>query len=352
MKCKAVKKFLLDLDHPENLNGEVVEHIENCAACSDYFNKISEMRRSLGERKEYSNRQMDFSFSSLKRKAGSAGKDRKYEPWMNHRRNKLAAGLLVLILLLSIPTNKTIAAMELLNRWKDRISISSNNKEIAMEVGEHEVDLPKENPEAYQLLTERNQLIDEILSRKSEKEAYAEIDEIIKKYDERLKALDYTKLNPKPRIYKHFKNMEDLQKEVVLDKAINPAMPELFQLEKITYSEYGEDYKRLDLQYDDYNDENRINHQKRSLGITYVFQKESEENDSYSFQKGSKLVKISIGKYEGYILEKSNEQYSSLCVGVFMNDCQLTVYSKSKLEDMGETENMLIEIAKSIANSY
>ncbi len=350
MKCKEVKNLLLNMENPADLNGEAAAHMENCAVCRNYFNQIIEMKRSLGQREEYSSMQIDFSLNNLKLEDSLKDKNSKYVSWMNTGRHKLAAGLLVMLLLLSIPAYKTISAMELLSLWKDRISITNNNQEIGLEVGNHSVDLEREYPEAYQLITERNHLINEVLSKKDEKEAYAEIDAIIEGYDERLEELDYQRLQPKPTTYKHFKSMEELQKEITLDKVINPTLPELFQLEKITYSEYGADYKRLDLKYEDYNDEHRINHQKRSLGITYVSSTENQEKHSYSFQKGSKLKEISIGEYDGYILEKGNEQYSSLCVGVFMRDGQLTVYSTSKPGDVGQTENMLMEIAKAIAN--
>ena len=350
MKCKVVKKFLLYMENQEDLNNEIAKHIENCEECREYFNHINEMRRTLGKKKEYSNKQIDFSLHNLKINDNLKGENIKYKPWMSGKINMVAAVLLFMILLLFIPINKTCIAVEILNLWKNKITISNNGREIAVEVDNYIVDFNREYPEAYQLIEERNNLIDEILSKKAEKEAYDEIDKIIDEYNEMLEEENYKRISPKPKVYEHYKNIEDFQNEYVLDKKINPVIPEMFYLKKVTYSEYEANYKRLDLEYYDSNDENRINYEKRKLGITYVFKEQNEDHYSYSFPNGSKLKEISIGEYEGYILEKGNEQYSNLCVGVFMNDCEVTVYSQAKLVDAGKNESTLIEIAKSIAN--
>lgn len=349
MKDKGIKKFLLYMENEENLNSEIANHGENCDECREYFNYLNDMKKKLGKKKEYSNEQIELALYNLKANNNLKDENMKYKPWMHNKRNIVIAGLLFAILILFIPINKTCIAMEILNLSKSKISISNNGREISMEVGNYKVDVKREYPEAYKLITERNRLIDEILTRKGEKEAYGEIDKIIETYNERLQEEDYKRINPKPKVYKYFKSMEALKAEIGLDKEINPTIPGMFQLNKITYSEDEANYKRVDLEYYDNKDENRINHEKRKLGITYVFKKQNEKQYSYSFQKGAKLKEISIGEYGGYILEQDEEKYSNHCVGVFMNDCEITVYSKSKLGDASENERMLIEIAKSIA---
>lgn len=349
MNCNDAKEYLtLMADEEEILEDSLREHLNNCDNCKKYYENILKTKEIISKKPQHNPINIDIELTKIKSKIdyveNNSKKHKIYNILFKSTIRKVIFTTILCAFIAVIPLSNTSIVKALNDFWCNKIIFNKSN--IKIEEGDYKVDVAKEYPEQYKLLQERDKLIKETLALNDKKTAYEKIDKIVEEYDEKIWDADKKRFTVKFEDKKY----DDLE---LFQRYANHKLPSVPQNFKFSYARYytSEYVKMITFNYNDTNDDNRLNNMRKPLYIKYVYFNEIVPDQNATLQKDTKFKKINVQEHDGYLaMNKNGNDTISLSICVFMDNYNIIIITNSDEKKLQENEQLLLKIMESLVS--